>query len=56
MQPGGLKEGGLNWTDATGVPAGGWQGGRGWQIDGTDHNDTGAIDPSPPLYVKKICF
>lgn len=44
------KGGLLRWTKANGMPDGGWQGGRGWQINGT----SGAIDPLPPFLVENI--
>ena len=44
------KEAGtISWADADGMPVGGWQGGRGWQLNGT----TGSIDPNPPS--SKMC-
>ena len=32
------------------MPMGGWQGGRGWQLNGTD----GSVSPNPPFYVENI--
>jgi hypothetical protein len=41
----------VNWTDpATGMPRGGSQGGRGWQLNGT----TAAIEPTPPAYIENV--
>jgi hypothetical protein len=31
-----LGEGTIHWTDSDDMPQGGWQGGRGWQLNGTD--------------------
>jgi hypothetical protein len=59
------QEGSISWADSDGMPQGGWQGGRGWQLNGT----TGAIcnevgpggeqgfgggTPCPPLYFENI--
>lgn len=44
------KNGVIHWVDKDGMPQGGWQGGRGWQLNGT----TGAIEPNPPFYIENI--
>ena len=49
--------GAIHWVDARGMPQGGWQGGRGWQLDGVrneSHHSTGLIKPSPPFYLENI--
>ena len=33
--PDGTGTGTIRWTDSDGMPQGGWQGGRGWQLNGT---------------------
>lgn len=44
------QHGVINWTGSDGLPQGGWQGGRGWQLNGTD----GSITPNPNFYVENI--
>lgn len=39
----------LRW-ERHGLPTGGWQGGRGWQLNGTD----GTLDPTPPFFVENV--
>ena len=46
----GKATGTVHWADADGMPQGGWQGGRGWQLNGT----TGAVSPNPPFYVENV--
>lgn len=40
----------IEWVDNDRMPQGGWQGGRGWQLNGT----SGDITPNPPFFVENI--
>lgn len=44
------ESGEVRWDDDKGMPQGGWQGGRGWQINGS----TGAIEPQPNFFVENV--